>query len=1284
MGRVEHLETTEEQVETLQAVARLYEDELANPETAFEVLKVAFDLDYTNAITAEEFERLASSTGKWNELLTQYSEKVQTIDDVAVKCDLWVKIGRWYGEKLDHPDYAIASLQQALQLDNEHTPALAALADFYRAQQQWPELVAVMVRHAELEQDPEVLTQLHLSIAELYEDKLQNPNEAIQSYNRALQTDDSSMDALEALDRLYRLYQQWAPLIDILSRKAGLVDDMDEVIGLKMQIGELYEDRLDDAFKAIESFKEIIEVEPQHLEALRALEKLYEKTGQMEQYLDVLEQELDMLGSDDERIGKYQQMASTWEEHFDKVERACECYEKILVIDERHMSAFRNLERLYRQERKWEEMVDALGRHINAVYDDADRIDLYLQMGEIYERELNDPDRAIEAYSDILSFDPDHHGALSALARLSEAIEDWDRALDILQRLAQIVSDAGERVEIYHRIGKISEEYLGDVEGAEERYMQALELDEGYVPSMTALTAIYENRGDWLKAASMMVRAEAASANLLEKTRLLHRAGMIYLERLEDRDTARSLLARTLELDPEHVEAAEPLAEIYFENEQFEELEPVIDMLVRKAEGRDNKSLATLYYMAAHTAEKLGHTEKALGLYQQAYEADSTQLPILRGMAMLLYDQQQWDRSFKIFQTILVHHREGQSDEEITDIFFRLGNIKLQLGDRKKALNMYEKALEVNPGHRDTLLAVMDLEARLNNWEAVIHAKRALVENTEDPQERFKLLEEIGDIYHEKLQNAQKALAAYGEALEIDASNHVVLSKCLELYTETKQWKKGVDVLLRFVEMEAEPKRRAKYYYTAAVISRDEIKSLDEAVEYFNLALDDNHADLLKAFEAVDRILTQKKDWKNLERNYRRMIKRLKPGENNGLMVMLLHNLGEIYRSRLRDYTAAIETFELAAQLEPGNTQRHEILAELYELAGPDRLDKAVEHHQALIDASPYKFDSYHKLYSLYMELRQYDKAWCVASALSFLKKAEAEERQLYEQYKQKGFVRAKQRMSDDLWARNVYSREESRLLGVLFGLLAPAVTQVKARPYKEWKIKRKDRRDIATDQLLFSKVYNYVSQVLNLHEVPELFLRQEMRGGMQMATANEKGGLVPFVVVGADLLQGRPEKELAYVIARELSFLRPEHFILKSVQTVAELKVLLFSAMKMVNPAVQVPPDLGQAVDATAAQLARLVPPGNLEGLAGVVKKMAELSDPADLGKWLQAVDYSANHAGFLLCNDLEVAAAVIGREPVPVGGLPAKEKVKDLVLYAISEPYFEVRSALGLSIVG
>src|SRR5262249_52658373 len=157
----------------------------------------------------------------------------------------------------------------------------------------------------------------------------------------------------------------------------------------------------------------------------------------------------------------------------------------------------------------------------------------------------------------------------------------------------------------------------------------------------------------------------------------------------------------------------------------------------------------------------------------------------------LLYKMQEWDQAFKIYQTILVHHRDSQREGDIVDIFFRLGQIKLRLGERKKALNMFEKALEVDPGHRETLQAVVELQAQVNDCEAVIHAKRSLM-NSAEGEERFKLLDEIGDIYHERLQNPQKAITAYLEAIELKPQDHVVQHKLLERYTETRQWKKSV------------------------------------------------------------------------------------------------------------------------------------------------------------------------------------------------------------------------------------------------------------------------------------------------------------------------------------------------------------------------------------------------------------------------------------------------------------------------------------------------------------
>ena len=60
---------------------------------------------------------------------------------------------------------------------------------------------------------------------------------------------------------------------------------------------------------------------------------------------------------------------------------------------------------------------------------------------------------------------------------------------------------------------------VGDAEGAESNLLRGLALDPGHVPTMEALTKQYSDRGDWLKAAQMMVRAESYTPVVLDKVR---------------------------------------------------------------------------------------------------------------------------------------------------------------------------------------------------------------------------------------------------------------------------------------------------------------------------------------------------------------------------------------------------------------------------------------------------------------------------------------------------------------------------------------------------------------------------------------------------------------------------------------------------------------------------------------------------------------------------------------------------------------------------------------------
>jgi golgin subfamily B member 1 len=1307
LERSELVSDVEQQIQILNQVAKIYENEIGDQESAFYVLQAAFKRDYSHDETANELERLATATNRWQELLDEYTNRVNELEreDRASATDLWVKIGRWYAEHLSHLEYAIHSVQQALRIDPAHTGALGGMAELQRKRGSWTELQETLQRHAAAETDRPKKTALYIDLAELLERQMQDIGGAIHAYQQALVYDGTSRTALTALDRLYRRTESWEPLIDVLGRRADLSNDDGEIIKFRTEIGSIWDLRLIDAGQAITAYQKVLDLDPSNLNALRALENLYEKTEQTEKYLDVLEAQLDATPSDQERVSLYERMAAAWEERFNKLDRAAECLEKIVAIDNHNYGAYRELARLYQASGKYEALVETYRNHIMSTNDVATRVELYVAMGSIYEEELKEVDRAIEAYNDVLSFDGDEQRSLDALGRLYEKIQEWDRAIDMMAHLVTLVGDTNQQVDLYWRMGRIQYAQLGDAEAAEANLLRGLALDPSHVPTMEALTKQYSDRGDWLKAAQMMVRAEAVTPVAIDKVRLLFEAANIYSYKLRQDDQAKQLYAAVIALDPEHVDAGRPLADLYFNDAQWTELEPVIDMLCRKV-GQlhaDPRELNELYYRAAKCADELADHEKALGYYKAAYDIDSTYLPTLVGRADLLFKMQDWDSAGKIYQTILVQHRDGQDEADVVRIYYRLGQVRQNLGERKKALNMFEKALEIDPHHRDTLEAVIALQGAQGDWEAVIHGKRGLMQTSND-RERTQLLSEIGSIYYERLQNPQKATAAYLEALEIAPEDHQLLQKTLDLYTETKQWKKVVETIERFVALESDGIRKGAYNHAAATICRDELKSLDEAIDYYNKALDSFFSNpdklteqllprALKSFEAIDKVLTTKRDWKGQERAYRDMIKRLPKGGDRPvfqkLQVGLFDGLGEIYRSRLKHYQSATQAYEIAQQMDPQNemradgTDRAEILAELYLVAGPDYTDKAVEQHMRMLRNEPFKYDSYKALRKIYMDSHQYDKTWCVCNTLAFLKKADPDELQFYEQYKPRGLVKAKNMMSNETWGKLVHP-DESRYISAIMAAAWQGVAAMKAFPHKDFGIKRKDRRQLQGDPLMFSKLFYYVAQVLNV-PLPEVFLVEDNKAAdIQLANAIEKNELCPSFVVRPHLLQGKNEREVAFLSARRLTFMRPEYYLKMLLPTNTELKVVVLTAIVMLQPRFPVPPDTVQLVQQYLPEMQKRMPPHAMEQLGLVVQKFIQAAPEINLAKWGHAVDAVSHRAGFVVSGDLEVSARMVSAEPVTVGGPQVKDKIKELVLYSISEEFFAVRAQMGLTIAG
>ena len=1020
---------------------------------------------------------------------------------------------------------------------------------------------------------------------------------------------------LDALERLYTVRMRWEELIEILSQQAVILTNDEEVVEKYLQIGELWESRLNSPDRAIDAYRQALTLDEKCLDAMRALEHLY---GQQERWYDILDiyQMMTAVLTDPARkVEVLNRQGALQVEQLQDTSGAIDTYRRVLGLQPESADAVEAVEVLYRRDERWEELADVYELHLNAVDDVEYQNAIRTMMAEVYQLSLGDHQRAIESLLPILDQDPLNSGALTSLAALYDELEDWDRCIEMLIKQVDASSELDERCAIQSKIGKLYQDRLDDNDSAETWYRKALTADNNHLPSLEGLKDVYAVRGDWEEAIRVLQMMEAGSRQLDEKSRYLLEIGELYRTQVDDQTVAIDYFEQAIDLWPDNVAAASSLIDVYWSDENWPRAEPLLALLIQNSDRNEPKVLQALYYRSGVCAEHLQKLDVALTNYRQAYELDSTHLPTLQRMGNLLVEREDWDRAFKIFQTLLVHHRDHLQESEIAQIFYQQGRIKLQVNEKRKALDFFRKSLDIESGNIDSLGAVASIHEARGEWEDVVHYRRRLIEQMPEGADRFEMLVSIGEVQGERLGNTRAATETYQSALKQEPGSRLVLGKLLGLHETAGNWTAAVETLTQLAELEDNDTRKAKYWCGVATIQQKYLDDRFMAVRSFDNALEADPS-MLRAFQAIDQLLTEDKDYERQDRYYRKMLKRATDNQlDDGLIFSLAKNLGEINRTRLKRYSEAVKAYRIALSRKPDDAAIHNILAQLFELE--ENSKAAINQYYTLIRIEPTNIENYRSLKRLFMENDQYDQAWCVCQVLCFLNKATQEERVFFEKYRSRTLKQAQRALDPKHWALLTHPLK-SNLLDQLMQRLYVHTLPAMSVTHKQLGINRRRALIDPSDQTPFNSVAAYVSKTMRIG-VPECYTAPNNLNGVNVVNLNP-----PALLVGADVGRGARMQELAFMNAKQLMLMLPQH-ILSTIDTTYErrkARILgtAYTLMKLVNPAANAQFD-ADLLDVLASS----IPRSDLADFSKLIQQMSK--DPnahLNVSHWLEGLEHS------------------------------------------------------------
>ncbi|HWP10151.1 MAG TPA: tetratricopeptide repeat protein [Polyangiaceae bacterium] len=1276
LARLDSRETPAERSDILRRIGHVFEDKLDDKNQAFEAVSNAFAEDFGDDDTARFLEHLAQVTNRWTELINTANGWLQEQTEGKKRIQLCLRLGKWYGEDLGHPEYAQPYYQQIVALDPNNVQVLRQMASIHRQGGQWQRVGETLQRALDVAVANEDRKMILVDLGELVDRNMGQTDQGIAYYKRALEIDSLYLPALSALERLYEERQSNQDLAGVLASKVQALTNVEQIAATRLRMASLYEQSLGDFEKAGKVYREVLDADGGNLTALRGLERVSEKLADWPELVRILERQLDVVETERERVEVLLKLAQNLEEHFLKFDQAAQRLEQALEISPAEERAYVAVARCYRRLKQWLDLINAYERHVAEASSNATKIEVYGQIAQVYSDEVGDVDRAIDAYRNIVDLDETNVAALDALSKLYEKQGDAAQAIDAMTRVADLTTDGVQRVDMYYRIGKALDEKLADRVQARERFEMALDLDPTHLPTLAALRTIAIDESDWDRAARYLEQEQSNTPSARARAKLLVELGKLRDEMLGEHDSAVQAWELAIQADPDSEDAAMPLVQEYVRVEKWAQAEPLAEMLVKKSKGKDRQEQHTLQKLLGKIHAALGNFEKALKAYQTANQLDVTDQETIRGIADVAYELKDWPSALTNYQKVLTALSEDDVEHR-TDVYFRLGNIKREQNQARQAINNYEKALALNADHRPTLEALVDVYAKANDWKQVAAYRRQILDTVMDGDQRYDILNTIGDIWAEKEKNPHKAIEALEEARDLRPNDHVLLHKLLGLYQAAAEWQRMIDTLQSIAELEQRPEIKARYVFTQAQICRDKLEDQDRAVELFNDALDLNPS-YLEAFERINKILTNQKAWKQLERSYRKMIHRIAGKGNTDLEHTLWHQLGLIYRDRLQQAETAIEAFKMASVTKPDAMVIHQILAELYEVN--ERWDDGIVEQRVLLASDPLAIEPYRALYRLYLHKQSYDEAWCQAAAMAFLRKADDEEKRFFEDYRPQGILPVKGRVSNELWTNSVFHADENLYISKIFEMIAPAALHAKiAQLQGQGKLPVLDKRfrqDPATSTVTFAKTFGWAAQVLGI-QPPDLYVRNDVPGAIVAVPASP-----PASVAGQTVLTGFQPQELTFMCGKHLSHYRGEHYIRTLFPTQAELTIMLFAGVMIAAPNTPMPQDMAAQIRATAQELAKYIQPVQLEGLRMVVKRFIDEGAKANIKRWNQAVELTACRAGLIVSGDLEVAKKILSAEQQLPGDLSPADKMKELLLYSVSEEYARVRQALGIAV--
>jgi tetratricopeptide (TPR) repeat protein len=828
------------------------------------------------------------------------------------------ELGRVAEVQLGDLRRAGAHYHEALQRTPEHIPSIRAARRVMIARKNYQMALPLFDAEARMTSDPHAKAALLYAKGRLLEDVLGQKGEARKEYAIASDLDRTAPMILKALEHCDHDAGAWNDLSRTYEKIANAVaSDAKHRAALIVQRARLLESRHKAIDSAIELYETALRLDSEVAGALDALKRLHHQQRRWRDLIAVLHREAEQSTHAGVRAMALYRIARLHAERLGNRDEALAALEKAVAETPDDPLVLEALARLYEAAEKWEPLALVLSKLVAVLSPEttgsAERVTLYVRIGQLREERLADAHGALEAYESALEVSATHVPTLQALGKLYARSGDWERLVRMHLGEADHAEEPRRRAAAHARVAEILEVHLGGIDGAIDHHARALSLTPGYPPSFKALSRLFAETGRWRELVELYARAVDETPDKERAVTYLLKMGAVYEDALGEHAQAAHVYRRVLQHEPKHLGAVHALQRATERAGRWAELVEALELEAEQT--RDGKQLVALLHRAGEVLDDLvGDRDAAVTRFRKVLAVDPTYAPALSSLGRIYHRAGRWEDLLELYKKELELTPRGPG---AVALLAKMGELcEERTGRDEDALAYYRRAIEVDPTSGPALRALARMLRERESWEELVRVLEMELSGLNDPMARARAAYRVGEVYEERLGQPDRAIAAYEQAREAEPDWRPAIDALSRLRAEQGSWRKLVDDLEREGASSPDPKLAIAALVRAAEIWGEHLNEPRRACAALDKVLerDPSHLGALLGVETLYRRLAS---FDGLARIYALEARVLIDPQAR---VAALHELARLQETRLAAPPEELRTtYEAILSISPGD-----------------------------------------------------------------------------------------------------------------------------------------------------------------------------------------------------------------------------------------------------------------------------------------------------------------------------------------------------------------------------